>query len=286
MPLLLQTERDLLLFAIDVQHHHFEFLVDGDHFARVTNAVPAHIGDMEQAVDAAQVDERAELGDVLDHALAGLADFQFLQQRFASFLALTFDKRTTADDDVATSFVDLEHFALHRAADVIADVGGTTDIDLAGGKEHVDATDVDEQTTLDLAGDQAGDHVAFLDLLENVEPLVHLARFALADADHAAVVGRGSFVFQVFDQHPDEIANLRRRIFGIPFVERDRAFALEADVDQNHAVADSQNAAFDDLVDVKPFDIPAGHFAVDVTNVLGGLFEHSGDVGVVLQRAN
>ena len=40
----------------------------------------AHVGDVQQAVDAAQVDERAEVGDVLDDALADLADFEFLQQ--------------------------------------------------------------------------------------------------------------------------------------------------------------------------------------------------------------
>ena len=33
-----------------------------------------------QAVDAAQVDERAEVGDVLDDALAELADFELLEQ--------------------------------------------------------------------------------------------------------------------------------------------------------------------------------------------------------------
>jgi hypothetical protein len=59
----------------------------------VTDAVPAHIGDVEQAVDAAQVDERAEFGDVLDDTLADLADFQFLKQRFAGFLTLPFDER-------------------------------------------------------------------------------------------------------------------------------------------------------------------------------------------------
>ena len=43
---------------------------------RMVDAAPAHVGDVQQAVDAAQVDERAELGDVLDHALAELADFE------------------------------------------------------------------------------------------------------------------------------------------------------------------------------------------------------------------
>ena len=47
-----------------------------DHLRGMADAAPAHVGDVQQAVDAAQVDERAELGDVLDHALAELADFE------------------------------------------------------------------------------------------------------------------------------------------------------------------------------------------------------------------
>ena len=42
----------------------------------MVDAAPAHVGDVQQAVDAAQVDERAELGDVLDDALAELADLE------------------------------------------------------------------------------------------------------------------------------------------------------------------------------------------------------------------
>ncbi len=85
--LLLQAQGDLLLLAVDVQDHDFDFLVDRDHFGRMADPLPAHVGDVQQAVDAAQVDERAEVGDVLDHALAELADFQFAEQLFAVFLA-------------------------------------------------------------------------------------------------------------------------------------------------------------------------------------------------------
>jgi hypothetical protein len=74
-----------------VQDLHFDLLVDRHHLGRMVDPSPAHIGDVQQAVDAAQVDERAEFGDVLDDAFAKLADFQFAQQLFAIFLALFFD---------------------------------------------------------------------------------------------------------------------------------------------------------------------------------------------------
>jgi hypothetical protein len=44
-------------------------LVDLDHVGRVVDPAPGHVGDVQQAVDAAEVDERAEVGDVLDRAL-------------------------------------------------------------------------------------------------------------------------------------------------------------------------------------------------------------------------
>ncbi len=41
---------------------------------------PGHVGDVQQAVDAAQVQERAVIGEILDHAVHDLAFLQILQQ--------------------------------------------------------------------------------------------------------------------------------------------------------------------------------------------------------------
>jgi hypothetical protein len=46
---------------------------DLEHFGRMPDAAPAHVGDVQQAVHAVEVDERAEIGDVLDRALADVA---------------------------------------------------------------------------------------------------------------------------------------------------------------------------------------------------------------------
>ena len=113
--LLLQAQGDLFLLAVDVQDLHFDFLVDRHHLRRMADAAPAHVGDVQQAVDAAQVDERAEVGDVLDHALAELADFELLEQLRLLLGPLGLDQAAAADDDVAACFVDLEHEALDRA---------------------------------------------------------------------------------------------------------------------------------------------------------------------------
>jgi hypothetical protein len=56
-----------------VQDHHLDLLIDGDHLAGMADALPAHVGDVQEAIDAAEIDERAEVRDVLHHALANLA---------------------------------------------------------------------------------------------------------------------------------------------------------------------------------------------------------------------
>jgi hypothetical protein len=73
---------------------------DLDHLARVVDAAPAHVGDVQQAVHAVEVDERAEVGDVLDRALADLAGW-ISQQRFFCSRRLLFDQLAARQDDVA-----------------------------------------------------------------------------------------------------------------------------------------------------------------------------------------
>ena len=44
--LLLQAERDFLLFAIDIQDHCLDLLIDLHHFGRMSDALPAHVGNV------------------------------------------------------------------------------------------------------------------------------------------------------------------------------------------------------------------------------------------------
>src|SRR5690606_177532 len=116
--LLLEAEGDLLLVAVDGEDLDLDLLVDADDVRRMIDAAPGHVGDVQQAVDAAEVDERAEVGDVLDRALDRVAFLESFQQAGAGFGAMLFDELAAADDDVAALFVDLED----RRGDFLADV--------------------------------------------------------------------------------------------------------------------------------------------------------------------
>ena len=68
-----ETKGDTLFLLVDI--HHVELLTDAHHFARVIDAAPAHVGDVQQAVEAVEVNEGTEVGNVLylalDHGARG-----------------------------------------------------------------------------------------------------------------------------------------------------------------------------------------------------------------------
>src|SRR5205085_7590595 len=143
----------------------------------------------------------AELGDVLDDALAELARLDLGQEALLHLLALVLDELAAGDDDVAPRLVDLEDLALDGAVDVVADVRRPADVHLAGRQEDVDA-DVDQQAALDLAGDHAADDVALLVLAEDVLPFLLPLRLAVGQVDDAVLVLDG------LEQHLDDVADL------------------------------------------------------------------------------
>jgi hypothetical protein len=113
---LLEAEGDALALAVDLQDLDLDLLVDLDHLGRVADATPGHVGDMKEAVDAAEVHERAEVGDVLDRALAGLAFLDLLHQLALQALALLLDQLAARDDDVHPGLVDLDDLGLDLLA--------------------------------------------------------------------------------------------------------------------------------------------------------------------------
>src|SRR2546427_12830469 len=62
--LLLVAERDAARLAVEVQHDHLDLVTDLKDLRRVPHAPPAHVGDVQEPVDAAQVDERAVVREI------------------------------------------------------------------------------------------------------------------------------------------------------------------------------------------------------------------------------
>ena len=211
---------------------------------------------MQQAVQTAQIDEHAEVGDVLDDAFAKLADFDLVEDLLFAGLALLFDELAPRDHDVAVLDVDLENFALDFFADEPADVAGFADIDLRGGQKDRHA-DIDEQAALDPADDLALDDVAFLLRVDDVFPAADRVGLALAQQDQSA------FRVRVFEQDFDLPA--RGDVLGtVEFAGVHHAFALEAHLD-DHVVADLRDdGALEDGARQPGIDLASGGSVRDI----------------------
>jgi hypothetical protein len=91
-------------------------VADLEQLRRVVDPAPAHVGDVEEAVDAAEVDERTVLGEVLDDALDDLAFLQALERRLLEGGALLLEEHAARQHDVAALLVELDDLELEGLA--------------------------------------------------------------------------------------------------------------------------------------------------------------------------
>ena len=253
---LLHAERDAVGFLVDADDLYLDRLADGQDFRRMVDATPCHIGDVQQAVDAAEVDERTVVGDVLDDAVDNLAFFEVLND-FRTLLGTgLFENGTARNDDVAATLVHLEDFEGLRVVHQRGDVADRTDVDLRTRKEGHGAVQIDGETTLDLVEDDAFDALAGLELGFELDPAFFAA--SLLARQNSFAEG----VFDALDIDFDFVADLQRTVLALDaeFLQRDATFDLKADVDNRHILFDRGDDAL-------------GHIAFGQIGLCEGFFE-------------
>ena len=257
---LLDAQRDAVLLGVELQDLGLQLLADLDHFARVTHTAPGHVGDVQQAVDAAEVDERAVLGDVLDHAVDDRAFMQRGQQFAALFTHRGFDHSAARQHDVVALAVELDDLELHRLAFERRHVLDRARIEQRARQERADAVDQNGQAALDLAVDGAGDELARFQRVLQRQPRGQALRL-VARQDGVAVA-----VLDRVDRDRDEIAglNFELALVVLEFFDRNVGFRLEAGVHDHEAVFDAHHFGSDDLA--------AAHFGARQR-----LLEHRGE---------
>ena len=242
--LLLQAQCNFFLLTVDVEDHDFHIVIDLHHLGRMINASPAHIGDVQQAIDSAEIDKRSKIGNVLDDALPQVALTDFRHQRLLHLVAFIFDQLAPRHDDVTPGFVDFQNRTFDFLTNVFADVRRPSNIDLTGRQEHVDA-DIDQQTALDFADDRAFDHVAFIVSCDHLFPFANAIGFAFGKQNQP------DRILKFLQQHLDSLAGIGQVVVIAPVVARNDPFALVADVDKHFVVVDPDHRAFNDFIDVK-----------------------------------
>src|SRR6185369_7070179 len=121
---------------VDLDDLDLHGLADGQHLGRVIDPPPGDIGNVKQAVDAAEINERTVIGDVLDHAV---------------------EHRAARHHDVAAAAVHLQNLERLRIVHQRRDVADRADVDLRARQEGDSAVEVDGEAALDLVEDDAVD---------------------------------------------------------------------------------------------------------------------------------
>ena len=236
---LLETEADALAVAIDIENHNVELFADLEHLGRVLDAAPAHIGDMEETVETVEVDERAEVGDVLH---AALADFALLERTEEFGLLLgerTLDELTARDDEVASLVGNLDNLEIVSLADIGLELLDGSDFNLAAGQERLDIVDSDQKTAADGRLDRTGNDTAFNITLENLLPADLLVGAALGKLDHA-----GLLVLELNEHYGYLLTDLDA--VGTELGSGNRALGLVTNVNENVVTLDGADGTLDD----------------------------------------
>ena len=208
----------------------------------MADALVAEIGDVEQAVDAAEVNERTIIGDVLDGAFDDLAFFQVQDQARTLLSARFFEDGAARHDDIAPAAIHLEDLERLRQVHQRADVAHGADIDLRTRKERHGAAQVDGEAALDAAKDDAFDARFLVEFFFQAVP----GGFAAG-----AVAGQHGFAIGVFDAVDIDFDFVTDFDVGLlarhgEFAQRHAAFALQTDVDDCQVVFDRGDGALDD----------------------------------------
>src|SRR5580700_6067423 len=219
---LLHAERDAVGLVVDLDDLDLNLLADIEHLGRMIDAPPGNVGDVQQAVDAAEIDEGAVVGDVLDHTVDDLALFEVLHQLLALLGAGLFQHGAAGDDDIAAAaihFEDLERLLVVHQRRHVAD---RPDIDLRARQERHGAVEIDGEAALDLVEDDA------LDLFVVLERLLELAPAFLAARLVARQHGFTKGIFDAFEIDLNGVADLDLGIAAGPgkFAQRHAAFGL------------------------------------------------------------
>src|SRR6266568_668659 len=97
---LLEAEADLAGLGIDLDDLHIDHVANLDDLGWIAHAAVAHLADVQQAIDAADIDERAVIHHAGHAAAADLAFGQLGEHFLAGFFLFALDDVAAADDEV------------------------------------------------------------------------------------------------------------------------------------------------------------------------------------------
>jgi hypothetical protein len=139
---LLGSEGNALRLPVELQDDHVDLVAHLHQVRGVVDASPRHVGHVQEAVQAPEVDECAVIREVLDGAAQHPALFEELQGLALARLLLDLDDGFARQNDVPALLVDRDHLEIQLFATEGLQVLDGFDVDEGTRKEGLDA-DVD-----------------------------------------------------------------------------------------------------------------------------------------------
>src|SRR5467141_326033 len=242
---LLQAERNAVLLGVELEYLRRHLVADVEHLGRMLHAAPGEVGDVEQPVDAAQVDERAVVGDVLDDALHGRAFLERSEQVLPLGAGGLLQHGAPGHDHVVPLAVELDDLELHLLALVGRGVLHRAQVDQRPGQERANAARHHGEAAFHLAGDHALHLLAGLERFLQLEPGGHALRLVARQARGAVTVFKG------LAGNADKVAWLHFHLPGVvaEFLYRDDALRLQPRLHHHEVLVDTDDLGGDDFAD-------------------------------------
>ncbi|EMI57900.1 hypothetical protein RSSM_00673 [Rhodopirellula sallentina SM41] len=223
-------QTDLSGLLVDLVDFDFDLLTFFDHIARVFDPFPAQFADVDQTVESAEVDKRAEVPDAANGAFEDVSCFDLFELFLAADFAFAFQDRTPADDEASAFGVGFgdqaDHFLIDKLREVLDAVLGH----LTDRHETADRSDLAFQSAGVVPRHEHLDDGAFIDVIP------------IADFDRCAGQRAGiQPFFPVESANQNFHVGSRSRLFFGELFERDRTFVRPAKRDEHGVFFDFQN---------------------------------------------
>ena len=144
------------------------------------DSLPGDVGNVQQTVNAAEVNERTVIGNVLDNAFQNGTFLQGVNEFGTRFGAGFFQNDAAGNNDVASDLVHLQNLERLRNAHQRRNIADRTNINLRAGQEGNGAVEVNGKAAFDAAEDNAVDSFAgvkaFFQILPNFFAACFFAR--------------------------------------------------------------------------------------------------------------
>src|ERR1035437_8022349 len=240
---LFDAERDALLGAIEFEDFDGDLLAHVQQFRRMVDAAVGHIRNVQQPVDSAEVDERAVVGQVLDHARDHRPLRQMLQGDALARVDLLLDRHLARNHHVPAAAIELDDLDRDILTDQGVHVVNRAGIGLRAGHEGLDAN-IHRQPTLDASQHAAGDGELFLISLVQIVPDTQ-ARGPRVRQEHVSF-GLPAAI----DHHVHDVAgpNGDFTAGSLELFNRDDAFGLVPEIDDDVLGGDAQHGSLQHFI--------------------------------------